>query len=73
MFDGHPSDPATTRVRNTDVLGLEAALNPVDGTWIYWVVVNPLTGETKFASTYADHQKNVAEFQAWCQANKGKC
>ena len=26
VFDGHPADPATTRVRNTDVLGLEAAL-----------------------------------------------
>ncbi len=26
VFDGHPSDRATTRVRNTDVLGLEAAL-----------------------------------------------
>ena len=26
VFDGHPSDAATTRVRNTDVLGLEAAL-----------------------------------------------
>jgi len=26
VFDGHPADPSTTRVRNTDVLGLEAAL-----------------------------------------------
>ncbi len=52
---------------------IDAALNPADGTWIYWVVVNPVTGETKFASTYAEHQANVAEFQAWCQANTGKC
>ena len=30
VFDGHPSDPSTTRVRNTDVLGLEAALRGAD-------------------------------------------
>lgn len=30
VFDGHPADPATTRVRNTDVLGLEAALRAAD-------------------------------------------
>jgi shikimate dehydrogenase len=32
VFDGHPADPATTRVRNTDVLGLEAALVAADAT-----------------------------------------
>ena len=67
--DGLPPGPINSPGKSA----IEAALNPTDGTWIYWVVVNPQTGETKFASTYADHQKNVAEFQAWCQANKGKC
>ena len=52
---------------------IEAALNPADGDMIYWVVVNPETGETKFAATLADHQANVKVFQAWCAANKGKC
>jgi shikimate dehydrogenase len=32
VFDGHPADHATTRVRNTDVLGLEAALVAADAT-----------------------------------------
>ncbi len=32
VFDGHPADPATTRVHNTDVLGLEAALRNADAT-----------------------------------------
>ena len=32
VFDGHPADPATTRVRNTDVLGLEAALEAAGAT-----------------------------------------
>ena len=67
--DGLPPGPINSPGKSA----IEAALNPADGTWIYWVVVNPMTGETKFASTLADHQKNVAEFQAWCAANAGKC
>ena len=31
------------------------------------------TGETKFAATIEEHNANVAEFQAWCQANTGRC
>jgi UPF0755 protein len=67
--DGLPPGPINSPGKSA----IEAALNPADGTWIYWVVVNPQTGETKFGSTLAEHQANVAEFQAWCQANKGKC
>ncbi len=67
--DGLPPGPIDSPGKSA----IEAALNPADGNWIYWVVVNPVTGETKFASTLAEHNKNVAEFQAWCQANKGKC
>lgn len=67
--DGLPPGPINSPGKDA----IQAALNPADGDWIYWVVVNPQTGETKFASTYAQHQQNVAEFQAWCQANPGKC
>jgi len=67
--DGLPPGPINSPGKSA----IEAALNPADGTWIYWVVVNPQTGETKFASTDAEHQVNVAEFQAWCKANAGKC
>jgi UPF0755 protein len=67
--DGLPPGPINSPGKSA----IEAALNPADGTWIYWVVVNPQTGETKFGSTLAEHQANVAQFQAWCQANKGKC
>lgn len=45
---------------------LAAALNPVEGPWLYFVTTNPDTGETKFAVSYADHLKNKAEFDAWC-------
>lgn len=54
---------------------LLAATNPVPGKWLYFVTVNYDTGETKFATTFAEHQKNVALFKAWCQApgNASKC
>ena len=46
---------------------IEAALNPADGPWLYFVTTNPDTGVTKFAETYEDHLRNKAEFDAWCR------
>jgi UPF0755 protein len=45
---------------------IDAALNPADGTWLYFVTTDPDTGETKFATSYQAHLKNVHEFQQWC-------
>jgi UPF0755 protein len=45
---------------------MEAALNPTEGPWLYFVTTNPDTGETKFAESYQDHLRNKAEFDAWC-------
>ena len=50
-----------------------AAANPADGDWHFFVTVDPSTGETKFAVTQEEHDRNVQEFQAWCSANPGKC
>ncbi|WP_432557784.1 endolytic transglycosylase MltG [Granulicoccus sp. GXG6511] len=52
---------------------LEAAANPADGDWKYFVSVNMDTGETAFAETFAEHEQNVRKFRAWCQDNPGKC
>ncbi|MEA4943113.1 MAG: endolytic transglycosylase MltG [Propionicimonas sp.] len=55
---------------------LEAALSPAKGDWLFFVPVNLDTGETKFTSSYAEHQKAVAELHAWCaasDANRKKC
>jgi UPF0755 protein len=52
---------------------LKAALDPTPGDWMYFVTVNPDTGETKFAKTLAEHEEYVRKFQAWCRANKGRC
>ena len=44
---------------------VEAALNPAEGDWQFFVATNPDTGETKFAKTYDEHQKNVEIYRKW--------
>lgn len=52
VFDGHPADRSTTRVRNTDVLGLEAALRNAgaDGCDSALVVGNGATARSALAA-----------------------
>jgi uncharacterized YceG family protein len=52
---------------------LEATQNPEEGDWLYFVTINLDTGETKFASTLEEQEKNRAEFDQWCEDNPGKC
>ncbi len=52
---------------------LQAAAQPENGKWLYFVTVNFDTGETKFANTKAEFEQLRKEFQSWCQANPGKC
>ncbi|MGL4175081.1 MAG: endolytic transglycosylase MltG [Dermatophilaceae bacterium] len=52
---------------------IAAAFAPADGDWLFFVTVDPGTGETKFASTQDEHDRNVEEFNAWCSANRDKC
>lgn len=49
---------------------LDAVADPPKGDWLYFVSVNTDTGETKFAATWAEHEENVKEWQAW-EASKG--
>ncbi|MBL0887124.1 endolytic transglycosylase MltG [Myceligenerans sp. I2] len=57
-------------IANPSAASIDAVLAPADGNWKFWVTVNLDTGETKFAETYAEHQKNVAELRQW-QADHG--
>jgi UPF0755 protein len=52
---------------------LEAAANPANGKWLYFVTVNFDTGETKFATTEEEFEKIKQEFQNWCQSHPGRC
>jgi UPF0755 protein len=53
---------------------IEAALNPAEGTWLYFVAVNLETGETVFSDTFAEHNRAVAQLQEYCKtAPDGVC
>lgn len=48
---------------------IDAALHPADGTWLYFVLINGDTGESKFTSSLAEHNAAVKEWQAWLKAH----
>ncbi len=52
---------------------IRAAAHPENNNYYFWVTVNTVTGETKFAETYEEHLKNVEEYDHWCSENEGKC
>jgi UPF0755 protein len=58
-------------ISNPGEEALRAVLAPAPGSWLYFVVVNPDTGETRFAVTDDEHQQNVLLFQAWLRAHPG--
>ncbi|HET6741297.1 MAG TPA: endolytic transglycosylase MltG [Kribbella sp.] len=66
---GLPPTPINSPTRDE----LSAAINPAQGSWLYFTLVNLDTGETAFATTYSEHQANVKKLQTWCQAHKGRC
>ncbi|HHW49884.1 MAG TPA: endolytic transglycosylase MltG [Pseudoclavibacter sp.] len=45
---------------------LSAAVNPADGDWLYFTVVNLSTGETVFSETDDEHSAAVEQLQQWC-------
>ncbi|MFI9151428.1 endolytic transglycosylase MltG [Streptomyces sp. NPDC053367] len=51
-----------TPIANPGEEALRAAINPTPGDWLYFVTVKP--GDTRFTADYAEHQRNVAEFNA---------
>lgn len=49
-----------TPIDNPGVEAVRAAISPTPGDWLYFVTVKP--GDTRFTADYAEHQRNVAEF-----------
>ncbi len=67
--DGLPVGP----ISNPGAAAIKAVQAPADGPWLFFVAVNPQTGETKFAVTAAEHAVNTAQFQKWCSDHPGSC
>lgn len=51
-----------TPIDNPGEEAMNAAVNPASGTWLYFVTVAP--GDTRFTSSYKEHQRNVEDFNA---------
>nr|WP_243851441.1 endolytic transglycosylase MltG [Modestobacter marinus] len=66
----HPGLPPGA-INNPGEEALRAVLAPTPGDWRFFVVVDPDTGETRFAATGAEHQQNVLLFQQWLRDNPG--
>jgi UPF0755 protein len=60
-------------INSPGAASIEAAAHPTPGNWLFFVTVNPDTGETRFAATQAEHDANVREFQAWCRDHSDRC
>jgi uncharacterized YceG family protein len=56
-----------TPIDNPGEEAVRAAINPAPGDWLYFVTVKP--GDTRFTADYAEHQRNVAEFNAQQKAS----
>ena len=68
----HPGLPPGP-ISNPGAASIDAAANPAEGPWFFFVAVNPITGETKYATTLAEHNANVAELNAYCDAKPQDC
>ena len=69
VIQGLPPGP----IGNPGRASIDAAANPTEGPWFFFVTVNLDTGETLFAETFAEHQANDRLRVQWCEDNPGKC
>jgi UPF0755 protein len=65
LNDGLPPTP----INSPGEAAMAAALNPADGDWLYYVTVNPDTGETKFTADYDEFLSFRAELEKWYAEN----
>ncbi len=64
-YQGLPPTP----INSPGEEAIRAALNPADGDWLWYVTVNPDTGETKFTNDYDEFLGFKAEFSKWLDEN----
>lgn len=55
------------------IAALDAAAEPEDSDYYYWITTNIETGETKFSTTYEQHSEYQQEYRAYCDDNPDIC
>lgn len=51
-------------------VAIDAAVHPADGPWLYFMPVDLSSGETEFATTLEEHEKNVQKLADWCTKHR---
>ncbi|MFZ0157975.1 MAG: endolytic transglycosylase MltG [Kineosporiaceae bacterium] len=67
-FTGLPAGPICSPGR----VAIQGVLTPAVGPWLYFVAVNPDTGETKFATSETEFFALQAELNKWLAAHPGR-
>jgi len=65
LLPGLPIGP----ISNPDKTAMDAARNPADGPWLFFVTVNLQTGETVFSETVEEHDAAAAQYEEWLAAH----
>jgi len=60
LHTGLPPGP----IDSPGAAAINAALHPAHGTWMYFVTVNPKTGETKFTSSFTQFEQFRTELES---------
>lgn len=64
----HPGLPVGP-IGNPGDVAIQAAVNPADGPWMYFVTWNLDTGETIFSTTLDEHNAAVQKWRDWMAEN----
>ena len=68
LYKGLPPGP----IAGPGVASINAAMNPEPSDNLFFVTVNLTTGETAYAETFEEHQKNVKKLQKYVADTKAK-
>ena len=68
-YKGLPPGPIGAPSRQA----LDAAADPEDSDYFYWITTNIETGETKFSEDYAQHRAYQQEYREYCAQNAEIC
>ena len=61
LHTGLPPGP----IDSPGAIAIHAALHPTKGNWLYFLTVNPKTGETKFTNSYPQFLTYVQQLDAY--------
>lgn len=65
VFPGLPPGP----ISSPGELAIDAALNPAEGDYLFFVTIDLRTGETVFSETLREHEKAVELYRQWLRDN----